>query len=93
MVKAVRCYRRMPLAAHFTLLPGTRQIFVIDVESVQTSCGWGVPFMAFERERDTLQKAHMQIEPDAWVARAKGRTKSIDGIETRSTDRYFGPTQ
>jgi Pyridoxamine 5'-phosphate oxidase len=81
------------LAAHFTLLPGTRQIFVIDVESVQTSCGWGVPFMAFERERDTLQKAHMQIEPDAWVARAKGRTKSIDGIETRPTDRYFGPTQ
>lgn len=79
------------LAAHFTLLPGTRQIFVIDVESVQTSCGWGVPFMAFERERDTLQKAHAQIEPDAWVARAKGRTKSIDGIETRSTDRYFGP--
>ena len=33
------------LAAHFTLLPGTRQIFVIDVESVQTSCGWGVPMM------------------------------------------------
>jgi hypothetical protein len=81
------------LAAHFNLLPGTRQIFVIDVESVQTSCGWGVPFMTFERERDTLQKAHMQIEPDAWVARAKGRTTSIDGIPTRPTDRYFGPAQ
>lgn len=80
------------LAAHFTILPGTRQIFVIDVESVQTSCGWGVPFMALERERDTLQKAHSQMEPDAWVARAKGRTRSIDGIETRPTDRYFGPT-
>jgi len=80
------------LAAHFTILPGTRQIFVIDVESVQTSCGWGVPFMALERERDTLQKAHLQMEPDAWVARAKGRTRSIDGIETRPTDRYFGPT-
>jgi Pyridoxamine 5'-phosphate oxidase len=79
------------LAAHFALLPGTRQIFVIDVDSVQTSCGWGVPYMAFERERDTLQKAHAQIEPDAWVVRAKGRTKSIDGIETRPTDRYFGP--
>jgi Pyridoxamine 5'-phosphate oxidase len=81
------------LAAHFTLLPGTRQIFVIDVESVQTSCGWGVPFMALERERDTLQKAHSQMEPDAWVARARGRNKSIDGIPTRPTDRYFGPTQ
>lgn len=81
------------LAAHFTLLPGTRQIFVIDVESVQSSCGWGVPFMALERERDTLQKAHSQMEPDAWIARAKGRNKSIDGIPTRPTDRYFGPTQ
>ena len=30
------------LAAHFTILPGTRQIFLIDVESVQGSCGWGV---------------------------------------------------
>ncbi len=80
------------LAAHFTLLPGTRQIFVIEVESVQTSCGWGVPFMTLERERDTLQKAHSQIEPDAWLARAKGRTKSIDGIETRPTVRYFGPS-
>ena len=81
------------LAQHFTLLPGTRQIFVIDVESVQSSCGWGVPFMALERERDTLQKAHMQIEPAAWVARAKTRTKSIDGIPTRPTDRYIGPAQ
>lgn len=81
------------LAQHFTILPGTRQIFVIDVESVQSSCGWGVPFMALERERDTLQKAHSQMEPDAWLARAQGRNKSIDGIPTRPTDRYFGPTQ
>lgn len=81
------------LAAHFTLLPGTRQIFVIKVESVQTSCGWGVPFMTLERERETLQKAHAQMEPDAWVAKAQGRTKSIDGIPTRATDRYFGPTR
>lgn len=78
------------LAAHFTILPGTRQIFVIDVESVQGSCGWGVPFMSLERERDTLQKAHAAIDEDAWLARARGRTKSIDGIETRVTDRYFG---
>ncbi len=79
------------LAPHFTLLPGTRQIFVIEVESVQTSCGWGVPFMSLEHERDTLQKAHSQMEPEAWVARAQGRSKSIDGIPTRPTDRYIGP--
>ncbi len=79
------------LAAHFTLLAGTRQIFLIDVESVQTSCGWGVPFMSLERQRDTLQKAHAQMEPEAWIAKMQGRTESIDGIVTRATDRYFGP--
>ncbi|HNW17089.1 MAG TPA: pyridoxamine 5'-phosphate oxidase family protein [Sphingorhabdus lacus] len=79
------------LAAHFTILPGTRQIFVIDVESVQSSCGWGVPFMTLERERDTLTKYHAQADPDAWMTKTKGRTKSIDGLPTRPTDRYFGP--
>ncbi len=80
------------LAVHFTLLPGTRQIFVIEVESVQSSCGWGVPFMALERERDTLQKAHAGLDEEAWMAKARGRATSIDGIPTRVTERYFGPT-
>src|SRR3546814_19105957 len=39
------------LAAHFTLLPGTRQLFVLDVDSVQTSCGWGVPTLDLQHER------------------------------------------
>jgi Pyridoxamine 5'-phosphate oxidase len=77
------------LAAHFTLLPGTRQIFVINVESVQTSCGWGVPFMALEDERDTLQKYHRQSDPVTWVDKMSGRVKSIDGLPTRPTDRYI----
>jgi hypothetical protein len=47
-------------ARPFTILPGTRQIFLIDIESIQTSCGWGVPFMTFERERETLAKYHAQ---------------------------------
>lgn len=77
------------LAAHFTLLPGTRQIFVIDVESVQTSCGWGVPYMALERERATLTKYHAQSDPEKWVAKTAGRTRSIDGLPTRATDRFI----
>ena len=79
------------LASHFEILPGTQQIILADVDSVQTSCGWGVPFMAFDRERETLKKAHAGMDADAWMARAQGRTKSIDGIATRVTDRYFGP--
>lgn len=77
------------LAAHFELLPGTRQIFDIAVESVQTSCGWGVPLMTAERPRATLVKYHAQADPAAWVEKLQGRTRSIDGLPTRSTDRYI----
>ncbi len=77
------------LAGHFTLMPGTRQIFDIAVESVQTSCGWGVPFMALEGERDTLKKAHRQSGPAQWEAKTAKRTSSIDGLPTRPTDRYI----
>lgn len=77
------------LAKNFTLLPGTRQIFDIAVESVQTSCGWGVPFMAYEAERATLKKAHSQSDPAAWEAKHADRTQSIDGLPTRATDRYI----
>jgi hypothetical protein len=77
------------LAMHFTLLPGTRQIFDIAVGSVQTSCGWGVPVMSIEKERDTLVKWHVQKKPDDWLRTYQGRTRSIDGIPTRPTDRYI----
>jgi hypothetical protein len=79
------------LASHFEIMPGTRQIILCDVESIQTSCGWGVPYMQFDRERQTLKKAHSGMEAEAWVEQMQGRTKSIDGLPTRPTDRYFGP--
>jgi hypothetical protein len=77
------------LAGHFTLLPGTRQIFDIAVESVQTSCGWGVPVMHLDKERETLVKHHAQADPAKWEAKLAGRTRSIDGLPTRATDRYI----
>jgi hypothetical protein len=67
-------------AAPFALLPGTRQIFLIDVDSVQTSCGWGVPFMQYERDRETLSKYHAQQDPAARLEVVAGRTRSIDGL-------------
>jgi hypothetical protein len=78
------------LAAHFEILPGTRQIFDVTVESVQTSCGWGVPVMAMDHERNTLVKYHSQQEPEKWAAKYAARTRSIDGLPTRPTDRYLG---
>ena len=79
------------LAQHFDIFPGTRQIFVIDVESVQTSCGWGIPFMEFDRERETLKKAHSNMTEADWMKKIASLAVSIDGIPTRPTTRYFGP--
>lgn len=78
------------IAAHFTVLPGTRQIFDIAVDCVQTSCGWGVPVMTLDHERATLVKYHAQADPVAWEAKVAGRTRSIDGLPVRPTDRYIG---
>lgn len=77
------------LTPHFTLLPGTRQIFDIDVESVQTSCGYGVPLMSFERERTTLLKHHAKADPGEWAGKHRMRRTSIDGLPARTTDRYI----
>ncbi len=71
------------LAARFTLLPGTRQIFVVAVDSLQTSCGWGVPLMTLEAERPTLSKYHAQQDPVARMEKIATRTKSIDGLPLR----------
>lgn len=71
------------LAAHFPRLPGARQVFLIDVDSVQTSCGWGVPRMTLEAERQTLAKFHAQQEPAARLATIAERTRSIDGLPVR----------
>ena len=70
-------------AAPFPRLPGARQVFEIAVESVHTSCGWGVPRMTLDRERETLVKYHAQVDPDARLAKIAGRTHSIDGLPVR----------
>lgn len=77
------------LAAQFALKPGTRQIFDIAVESVQTSCGWGVPLMHLDKERETLPKYHAQSDPAKWAEKMATRTTSIDGLPTRATDRFI----
>ncbi|WP_425656916.1 pyridoxamine 5'-phosphate oxidase family protein [Tenacibaculum ascidiaceicola] len=38
----------------FPKLPGTRQIFIVSVESVQTSCGMSIPFYEYQGERNQL---------------------------------------
>lgn len=75
------------LAAHFTLLPGTRQIFEVAIDQVQTSCGWGVPHMRFERERETLSKYHAKSSDEERFGKYARRTHSIDGLPVRNPTR------
>jgi hypothetical protein len=40
----------------FPSLPGARQIIVMDVELVTTSCGYGVPLFEYKGDRDELKE-------------------------------------
>ncbi|CAM1343259.1 pyridoxamine 5'-phosphate oxidase family protein [Tenacibaculum aestuarii] len=67
----------------FPSLPGTRQIFIVSVESVQTSCGMSLPFYEYQGERNQLndwasEKGKEGIE-QYW--NDKNQT-SIDGLDT-----------
>jgi hypothetical protein len=72
------------LFRHFDPLPGARQIMVLDIESAQTSCGYGVPRCQQMSERETLRRWGENKGPqglaDYW--RDKNQT-SIDGLPTR----------
>ncbi|HEY9835098.1 MAG TPA: pyridoxamine 5'-phosphate oxidase family protein [Stenomitos sp.] len=71
----------------FDSLPGKRQIIQIDVESVQTSCGYGVPLYEFQEERqmiiDWANKKGEQGIQEYWEAK---NLKSIDGLPTQLLD-------
>ena len=71
------------LIGRFDPIPGARQVIALDIESVQTACGFGVPLMSFDKARTAL--------PDTWAARGEKETQdyqnrknivSIDGLPT-----------
>lgn len=72
--------------AHIDLFPdypGKRQIIFIDIEKVQTSCGFGVPVMNFDRHRDTMEKwANGKGEEGLKAYRAEENMVSLDGLPT-----------
>lgn len=68
---------------HFEPQPGQRQIIVLDIDSVQTSCGFGVPLYAFQGQRDTLlQWAENKGTAGLVRYRAEKNRISIDGLPT-----------
>ncbi len=72
------------LAAEFTIERGVRQIFEMAVASVQGSCGWAVPEMTLQAERQTLRKFHAQDVPADRLAKYAERDRSIDGLAVRA---------
>jgi Pyridoxamine 5'-phosphate oxidase len=62
---------------------GTRQIIVLDVERVQTSCGYGVPLYSYVDERQTLRRwAETKGEDGIRQYWRKKNAESIDGLPT-----------
>ena len=73
------------LAAHFdnTEFPGARQMLMLNVDLVQTSCGMNVPFFDYVSERDQLNRwAEVKGEAALDEYRLKKNTLSIDGYPT-----------
>ncbi len=52
----------------FGEVPGARQYFELDVDLVQTSCGFGVPLYDYVEERETLTKWAVTKGPDGVAA-------------------------
>ncbi|MBC7814092.1 MAG: pyridoxamine 5'-phosphate oxidase family protein [Burkholderiales bacterium] len=71
----------------FALFPhdfnNVRQIFVVDVEKAQTSCGYGVPFMDYVGERDTMARWADQKGQDGLIQyQCEYNVTSMDGLPT-----------
>lgn len=67
--------------SEFGDLPGVRQIFHLKVSRVQTSCGFGVPLMQFEQQRDLLPRwAANRGEDGIQKYQREKNAISIDGL-------------
>ncbi len=67
----------------FQFLAGERQIIMLQIDSLQTSCGFGVPIYEFGEERQQLiewaEKKGEQGISEYWQQK---NVKSIDGLPT-----------
>ncbi len=80
-LKSERASKLRPLFSDF---PGARQIILLNIESAQTSCGYGVPIYEFQEERQTLitwakNKGEMGIQK----YQKQNNLESIDGLPTK----------
>lgn len=78
-------------APHFELEPNTRQLIVIKVTSVQTSCGFGVPIYEHKGGREQFAKwTEKKGEEGMKQYIEEKNQQSIDGLETDWAKRLKG---
>ncbi|MBF9032220.1 pyridoxamine 5'-phosphate oxidase family protein [Rhodobacterales bacterium HKCCE3408] len=71
------------MSALFPPHRSARQIFEMDIDLVQTSCGYAVPFMDYAGERPTMQHWVDQRDDDAFpVYWAEKNAVTLDGKPT-----------
>jgi Pyridoxamine 5'-phosphate oxidase len=69
------------LLPRFGSFPGVRSVIRVRLDRVSTSCGYGVPLLHYEGERDQLPKWAERRGADGLVTyRAEKNAASIDGL-------------
>lgn len=72
------------MISHFPFYEGRRQVFDVNVEMVQTSCGFGVPLLSYEGERELLKDwGKKKTEAEIIEYWEKKNAVSIDGFSTQ----------
>ncbi len=71
------------IAPFFELRPNVRQIFLAEIDLVQTSCGYGVPFFDYVGERETMAAWAEKKGPDGLQNYILEKNlRSLDGLPT-----------
>jgi hypothetical protein len=70
-----------PLVAHFNPFEGMRAVIVLEVERVSDSCGWAVPLLKYQEDRQQLVSWARQKGPEGLKNyRAEKNRASLDGL-------------
>ena len=70
-------------AALLPALPGARQIYLLDIDLVQTSCGMAVPLLDFQAQRPDLNNHNARRSADELAAYQQLKnSQSLDGFPT-----------
>lgn len=73
------------LIALFPTLAGSRQIFDLEVDLVQTSCGSGVPIMSFQKSRGEEELEPFYADMGETGIDAFWRRKNVETIDGKPT--------